>query len=450
VHDFLVEMKVRQERRVAAARAERPEVDLRSRVTGSTRSLNDALQREGARFVFECKAASPSEGVMLAEYDPAALARAYEGAADALSVLTEPDFFSGSLEHLTRVREVSPLPILRKDFIVDPYQVLEARAFGADAVLLIAALLDDRALDACVREARRLDLDVLLEVHDEADMERALTSDVRLIGINNRDLSTLGVDVNAAPRLASRVGADRTVVAESGYGDPDRVRAHAAEVDAFLIGTSVVKAPDPGAEARRLVFGRVKICGLTRAEDAERAAELGATHLGFIRWPGSKRYVDDLSPFLDGVRPRVGVYVDPSAVELAEDARRYGLGAVQVHGKMPADPIELPSGCELWRAVTAQTRATATRADRLVFDAERIGGSGQTFDWDRIPVADRPRSWLAGGITPDNASRAREVGAYGLDLSSGVEVAPGIKSPERMAELFSALRPRSRTERRIS
>ena len=202
----------------------------------------------GPRVIAECKRRSPSRGVLRREYDPAAIGAAYEAnGAAAISVLTEPTFFDGSLEHLRAVRARVSIPVLRKEFIVDRYQLVEARAAGADAILLIVAALDDHALNSLYADARALGLDALVEVHDEEEMARAVTLGATVIGVNNRNLRTLAVDLDASRRLASRIPPGVVAVAESGLGQASDLEALAAVgYRAFLVGERLVTEADPG------------------------------------------------------------------------------------------------------------------------------------------------------------------------------------------------------------
>lgn len=221
------------------------------------RGFRDALASGDAPVIIaEVKRRSPSKGVIRADFDPESCARAYaEGGAAALSVLTDEEYFGGHLEYLTRIREVVSLPLLRKDFLVDAYQVDEARAAGADAILLIAAALCPDALLGLHKRALELGLDVLLEVHDEGELDFALSAGANLIGVNNRDLRTFEVDLATTERLAARLPATGEVllVAESGIHDfEDTARLARAGAGAFLVGESLMRQPDMAAALQLL------------------------------------------------------------------------------------------------------------------------------------------------------------------------------------------------------
>jgi indole-3-glycerol phosphate synthase len=240
---------------VDARRRRLPQADLESRlhVRGEDRPFNEALTRPGLSLIAEFKRRSPSAGD-ISEATVEGQVGAYErGGAAALSVLTDEAHFGGSLEDLRAARAACDLPILRKDFIVDPYQLYEAAVNGADAVLLIVRALDDEALRSLYDEARGLDLDCLVEVHDEEELERALALDADVIGINNRNLDEGGVDVSTTYELMPAVPAGKTVVAESGISDRSELEElERVGVDAVLIGSALMRADDPEAKAREL------------------------------------------------------------------------------------------------------------------------------------------------------------------------------------------------------
>ena len=216
----------------------------------------DSGARSGfANVIAECKRRSPSKGVLAANYDPVAIARQYEaGGAAAISVLTEPMFFDGALDHLTAVRAAVSLPLLRKDFMVDEYQLFEARAAGADAILLIVAGLAQGELVALQSRAHELGLAALVEVHDEEELTRAVDAGARIIGVNNRNLRTLAVDVDASYRLVGRMPAGVVAVSESGLQSrQDLERLSAAGYSAFLIGERFMTDPSPSAAIQQLI-----------------------------------------------------------------------------------------------------------------------------------------------------------------------------------------------------
>jgi indole-3-glycerol phosphate synthase len=249
--DLLRTIVAATERVTAVRRAREPVADLETRAAQASPAgahFERALAAEGrVNVIAECKRRSPSKGVLTAVYDPAAIAAKYErGGAAAVSVLTEPTFFDGSLEHLQAVRRAVGLPLLRKDFVVDEYQLLEARAAGADAVLLIVAALDQPDLVRLQARASALGLACLVEVHDETELTRAVDAGARIIGVNNRNLRTLQVDVDASYRLAARMPRNVVAVSESGLQSrADLERLAAAGYRAFLIGERFMTDPDP-------------------------------------------------------------------------------------------------------------------------------------------------------------------------------------------------------------
>lgn len=221
------------------------------------RDFEAALRSNGFAVIAEVKKASPSAGIIREDYDPAAIARSYNAAgAAAISVLTEPHYFMGKVSHLQAVRDAVPLPLLRKDFIIDERQIHESAASGADAVLLIARILSERDLVKFVRLCFRLHISPLVEIHDEGEAARATASGARVIGINNRDLGTFKTDIERTFRLLPLIPRDRLVVSESGIREIEDIkRLAAAGVRAALVGERLLRAPDPGAALSELLKG---------------------------------------------------------------------------------------------------------------------------------------------------------------------------------------------------
>ena len=447
---------------VAARFSDTSLADLRARAAPTSRSLAAALARPGARFIMEVKRASPSEGLLRVDADPAALARAYAPAADAISVLVDEPFFGGSYRDLAAVRAVYDGPILAKDFVIDPRQVPEARVHGADAVLVMLSILPDHLARAIIAEAERLRMDVLVEAHDEGEVRRAVALGAPIIGINNRDLKSLRVDLATTERLARLVPPDRLLVAESGITGRADVQRLAPYADAFLVGSSLMKANSPARAARALAFGRVKVCGLTCTADVSAALAAGASHAGFVFVPGTPRATQPSRalPLAQLAREAggrtVGVFRDAPQMDIACTASDLGLDAVQLHGEEDGRYLHglrklLPDEVEIWAACGVGAEIPErTGADRLLFDSVdggRSGGTGRAFDWDRVERRrDLSRSLLAGGLNPGNASAAARLGAWALDVGSGVEATPGRKDPARLIAFFEALRPATRKE----
>jgi indole-3-glycerol phosphate synthase/phosphoribosylanthranilate isomerase len=426
---------------------------LRARAGPTRLSLAATLAQPGARFILEIKKASPSAGAIRADADPAALARGYAGVADALSVLCDGPHFAGSLGDLAAARREFDGPVLAKDFFIDLRQVAEARVAGADAILVMLSLLNDAAARAMIDEARRFGMDALVEVHDETELRRALALGAPLIGINNRDLRDLSIDLATTERL-SKLAPDRVLVSESGISSRSNVDRLARLVDGFLIGSVLMRSANSAQTARALVFGRAKLCGLRCGADLRAARP--AAHAGFVFVPGSPRQVtaDEAAP-LAGIARRagqspVGIFRNSARRSVADLATILNLHAVQLHGAEDVDYVralrrELPSECEIWTALSVGGGPLDSRGgDRLLFD-NGGGGSGRTFDWTRVEShPELPRAIVAGGIGAHNAAAARRLGAYAIDVGSSVDVEPGRKSPEKIAALFDALRPAAR------
>jgi indole-3-glycerol phosphate synthase/phosphoribosylanthranilate isomerase len=423
---------------------------LRSRAKTSHRSIADAIARPGSSFILEIKKASPSAGAIRGSADAGAIARGYAGVADALSVLTDRKYFGGSTEDLAAARAAFGGPVLAKDFFIDPRQVAEARIAGADAVLVMLSLLDDTHAREIIGEARRFGMDALVEVHDEAEMRRAVALGAPLIGINNRDLRDLSIDLSTTERLA-RLAPDRLLVSESGISrraDVDRLSGH---VNGFLVGSALMGSECPAEAARELVFGRVKLCGLTKADDVR--AGHAATFAGFVFVPGSPRHLtaEEAAPLAGlaryfGMKP-VGVFRDAPLPVVADLATLLNLEAVQLHGREDLEYVrslrrQLPPSTEIWTAVSVGREPIAKRGgDRILFD-NGIGGSGRAFDWNSVrQLPELADSLVAGGIGPHNARAAAELGAFAIDVGSSLDVVPGLKSPVKTHALFEALRP---------
>ena len=402
---------------------------------GLSRPFVPAISRPGqVNVIAEFKRRSPSRGVIREDLHPVKAAQAYEVAgAAALSVLTEEQFFGGSLEDLKEARGATLLSTLRKDFIVDPYQVWETWHAGADALLLIVAALEDAALRELLATAREVGLPALVEVHDVDELTRALRAGARLVGVNSRNLRTMEVTLQTALDLAPLVPDDVVAVAESGIrGAGDLRRLREAGYDAFLIGEHLMREADPGAALAELI-----------------------KQSSIPRWEGraARRIARALPPFV----LRVGVFVDARGEEMARAVEEVGLDLLQLHGHEPPEVVaDLPR--RALKAVGVGEGFTPEdalryegRAAGILLDTRRDGGApggtGQSFDWTRVRAVREKASFLmlAGGLDPGNVHLAlTAVRPDGVDVSSGVEAAPGRKDAEKVRAFVAAVREAER------
>ena len=428
------------------------------------RSLQTGDSRQSVKLIAEVKRASPSRGLLAPHLDPLEVARLYEaGGAAAISVLTEPHFFLGSQEYLTAIKRAVQVPVLRKDFIFDDYQVYEARAWGADALLLICAILDDGQLRRLLGLAHSLGMRCLVEAHTAEETRRAVEAGAKIIGINSRDLATFQVHPHLVRELRPLIPADCVVVAESGiHSAGDARRLARCDVHAMLVGEALVTSDDIPAQIRTLLRGanestQVKICGLRAEEHMRAATEAGADMLGFIFYEPSHRYISPqqaraLRERFDRERTAVdfvGVFVNREPHYINDTAEQVGLDIVQLHGDEPPDfcrRIQRPVIKALrlnTRADRAQVEAYHQASWRILLDtpAAQWGGTGETHDWSlaRSIAQDTP-VLLAGGLTPQNVADAiRQVRPWGVDVSSGVET-KRVKDVGKIREFISNAR----------
>ncbi|WP_054178789.1 bifunctional indole-3-glycerol-phosphate synthase TrpC/phosphoribosylanthranilate isomerase TrpF [Trabulsiella odontotermitis] len=435
---------------VEARKQQQPLATFQNEIIPSTRSFYDALQGARTAFILECKKASPSKGVIRDDFDPARIASIYRHHASAISVLTDEKYFQGSFDFLPIVSNIAPQPILCKDFIIDPYQIYLARYYQADACLLMLSVLDDEQYQQLAAVAHSLSMGVLTEVSNEEELERALALGAKVVGINNRDLRDLSIDLNRTRQLAPRLGHGVTVISESGINTYAQVRELSHFANGFLIGSALMSHDDLSAAVRRVLLGENKVCGLTRAQDAQAAYEAGAIYGGLIFVTSSPRVVNDAQA-RDVINAAplsyVGVFRNATIDEVVAKATALKLAAVQLHGDenqayINALRATLPEQVQIWKALSVGDTLPVrdlNHVDKYIFDNGQ-GGTGVRFDWSLLSGADLSNVLLAGGLSPDNCVEAARSGAAGLDFNSGVESQPGIKDASKLASVFQTLR----------
>ena len=419
-------------------------------VKPSTRSFYHALQGARTVFILECKKASPSKGLIREDFDPATIAGIYKHYASAVSVLTDEKYFQGSFDFLPIVSAAITQPVLCKDFMIDPYQVYLARFYQADAILLMLSVLNDDQYRQLAAVAHSLNMGVLTEVISDEELERATALGAKVIGINNRDLRDLSIDLDRTRRLAPKVAHGVTVISESGINRYSQVRDLSHFANGFLIGSALMSEDDLSAAIRRVILGDNKVCGLTREEDARSAHEAGAIYGGLIFAEGSPRQVDvEQARLVMAGAPLkyVGVFRNNTASDIVTYADALNLQAVQLHGDedqafVAALRAELPDSVKIWKAFSIKESLPARdwpHIDRYVLDNGN-GGSGKRFDWSLLQGESLDNVLLAGGLGADNCVEAAQLGCAGLDFNSGVESAPGIKDASKIASVFHTLK----------
>ena len=427
-------------------------------------SFEKALKKPGLSYICEVKRASPSKGLIAPDFPYETIARDYDNAgADCISCLTEPQWFLGKNEYLSAIRRVTDIPILRKDFTVDEYMIYEAKAIGADAVLLIASILDLPQLRAFRQLADELGLTALVEAHGAEEIEMAVAAGARVIGVNNRNLKDFSVDTANAGRLRDLVPEGTLFVSESGVRDRrDILAAETMRADAVLVGEALMRPQNKGMKLRELKASppRIKICGLMTPEDVRKVNELRPDYAGFVfadtRHRVSEEQAEKLKRALAPGIAAVGVFVDEAPERVVSLMRRGIIDIAQLHGNETDAEImwiRRESGGRVVKAVVMGAESGCSSApgsdypsaDYLLFDAGR--GSGRTFNWELLASPPGTPFFLAGGLAEDNVAEAVDkVQPFAVDVSSAVEDADLSKNYEKMRRFIGQVR-RSRPVR---
>ncbi|GBU12442.1 indole-3-glycerolphosphate synthetase and N-(5-phosphoribosyl)anthranilate isomerase [Enterobacterales bacterium] len=435
---------------VAARKEQQPLASFQNEIKPSQRNFYDALKGTKTVFILECKKASPSKGTIRDNFDPVEIASVYKDYASAISVLTDEKYFQGSFDFLPLVSNTVTQPVLCKDFIIDPYQIHLARFYQADAILLMLSVLDDEQYVQLAAVAHSLNMGVLTEASNEEELDRAVALKAKVVGINNRDLRDLSIDLDRTRQLAPRVPHGVTVISESGINNYAQIRELSRFANGFLIGSALMSESDLTGAVRRVMLGDNKVCGLTRPQDAAVAHEAGAVYGGLIFVEASPRLVsvDTARQVQAGAALKyVGVFRDETPARVADIARTLHLAAVQLHGEEDQVYIDtlrsqLPEQCQIWKALSVKEVMPArdlSQVDRYVLDNGK-GGTGQRFDWSKLAGQDLGNVLLAGGLRADNIVDAAQLGCVGLDFNSGVEREPGIKDADKITAVFQTLR----------
>lgn len=421
-----------------------------------------ALRQQDFNFICEVKKASPSKGIIAEHFPYLDIAKEYEVAgAAAISVLTEPDFFKGDKKYLQEIASTVKIPVLRKDFIIDEYQIYQAKVWGASAILLICACLDVPTLTKFRELADSLGLSSLVEAHDENEVQMAIDCGARIIGVNNRNLKDFTVDVQNSVRLRNLVQDDVIFVSESGLETPEDIQVlRDNNIGVALMGETFMRSPNK-VEKLTYLYGptyytpKVKMCGISKVETIPAVVEAKPDYMGLVFAPSKRQVTVEQAKILieelhkqcinhydTKVVKTVGVFVNETLDNLVRIADTANLDAVQLHGDEDEafiQSLKERTNVEVWKAIQIRTAADTEKwidssADMLLFDAyhkDERGGTGEVFDWSSLDAFERP-FMLAGGIDSTNVARAiRTVRSYGIDISSGIET-NGVKDDEKI------------------
>ena len=429
-----------------------------------------ALRQQDFNFICEVKKASPSKGIIAEHFPYLDIAKEYEVAgAAAISVLTEPDFFKGDKKYLQEIASTVKIPVLRKDFIIDEYQIYQAKVWGASAILLICACLDVPTLTKFRELADSLGLSSLVEAHDEAEVQMAIDCGARIIGVNNRNLKDFTVDVQNSVRLRNLVEDDVIFVSESGLETPEDIQVlRDNNIGVALMGETFMRSPNK-VEKLAYLYGptyytpKVKMCGISKVETIPAIVDAKPDYMGLVFAPSKRQVtVEQAKTLVEELYKQyavrynsetiktVGVFVNETVENLLKIAEEVKLDVIQLHGDEDESFIQIlkeQSNVEVWKAVQVRSAADAEKwidssADMLLFDAyhkDERGGTGEVFDWSSLDEFERP-FMLAGGIDSTNVARAiRTVRPYGIDISSGIET-NGVKDDEKMKAFTNIVR----------
>ena len=421
-----------------------------------------ALRQQDFNFICEVKKASPSKGIIAEHFPYLDIAKEYEVAgAAAISVLTEPDFFKGDKKYLQEIASTVKIPVLRKDFIIDEYQIYQAKVWGASAILLICACLDVSTLTKFRELADSLGLSSLVEAHDEKEVQMAIDCGARIIGVNNRNLKDFTVDVQNSVRLRNLVQDDVIFVSESGLETPEDIQVlRDNNIGVALMGETFMRSPNK-VEKLAYLYGptyytpKVKMCGISKVETIPAIVDAKPDYMGLVFAPSKRQVTVEQAKILIEelhkqcinhydikVVKTVGVFVNETLDNLVRIADTANLDAVQLHGDEDETFIQSlkeRTNVEVWKAIQIRSAADVEKwidssADMLLFDAyhkDERGGTGEVFDWSSLDAFERP-FMLAGGIDSTNMARAiRTVRPYGIDISSGIET-NGVKDDEKI------------------
>ncbi|MFH1391579.1 MAG: bifunctional indole-3-glycerol-phosphate synthase TrpC/phosphoribosylanthranilate isomerase TrpF [Candidatus Diapherotrites archaeon] len=457
---FLEKVKKIKLREVEQRKKKVPLEKLKKSVKEGKRVFAKALKgKKNVSLIAEFKKSSPSRGKINSNASLKEFISLYDEYCDCISILTEEKYFSGKLDFIKQAKRYTRKPILRKDFILDEYQVYEARAYGADAVLLIAGFVSEKKLKELVKVIEKLGMDALVEADSAVGLEKAIASGSKLIGINNRNLNTLKKDFSRTEKLLKTISPKKrkqlTIVSESAIDSQKQVESLKGKTDAVLVGSAIMSFPVPRVKLREL-SGKtlVKVCGITNKKDARDAVKLGADVIGLNFYKKSPRFVSvkqakEIAKVLRGKVLVAGVFVNEKKARVKKIAKQVGLDIIQFSGTEKPNYVnsfKIP----VIKAIHIKNKSSVSAAES--FDSEMImvdsfvkgefGGTGKAINPKLVNKAKISQKLVfSGGLRPNNvAGVIKKFNPLMIDVCSGIEKEPGKKSLIKMKSFIRQVR----------
>ncbi|MEK6959244.1 MAG: bifunctional indole-3-glycerol-phosphate synthase TrpC/phosphoribosylanthranilate isomerase TrpF [archaeon] len=446
MHDILERIIQNKRKEIEVAKKKFPLSVLKAGLEKSDRDFFRSIKGKN-NIIAEIKYKSPSAGKIGKKRPIKEIATAYDKYASAISVLTDKKFFGGTPKYIKETKKYTLLPVLRKDFIVDEYQVYESRYFGADSFLLIASLLSIEEIKHLLEIGRELGMEALVETKTKEEIEKAQKAGAKIIGINNRNLADFKITLDTTKNLKQLVSSDRIVVSESGIHTKKDILE--LDTNAVLIGTSLIGAEDISKKLSGVHRTKVKICGITNPQDAINAVRAGADILGFNFYEKSPRYIDpaqaaQIIKDLPNTVQTAGIFVNSSAEKIREIQKRTGIDFIQLHGDETEEFCK-KQGANIIKAQRVKGKLPKEKGllyARLydTFDPNAFGGTGKVFD-KALLIKTKGKMIIAGGLNANNVAKTlKEIHPYAVDVCSGVEASPGKKDPSKMVDFVVKVR----------
>ncbi|CAL4321270.1 Tryptophan biosynthesis protein TrpCF [Buchnera aphidicola (Chaitophorus populicola)] len=451
IQTILEKIIIKKKKWIENKKNKKPLKNFKNKISINTRNFIEALNINKPAFILECKKASPSLGIINKNFNLNKISKIYKKYANVISVITENNYFHGNIKNISIVRNQVPQPILCKDFIFDPYQIYLARYYQADAVLLMLSILNNNQYNFLSNLCKKMNLGILTEINNIKELNRAIFLKAKVIGINNRDLKNLSVDINNTKKLAPLISNKTIIISESGFYKNSQIRQLSTIVNGFLIGSSLMQKNNLKIAVKKIIFGNNKICGLTRIKDAKISEKYGSVYGGLIFCKNSPRKIKlKQAKKIICVKNLkfVGVFQNQNIDEIIKKIFLLNLKIIQLHGIENEEYINklkknIGYKIKIWKSIGVNKNIYFFKkydnVNKYLFDNINPG-SGKSFNWNILKGKNLKKIILSGGLNSTNIQKALILNCYGLDLNSGLEKKTGIKDKKKIKKIFKILR----------